>query len=123
MQHKKQFYEQLVRTHDWNKARGNTPTTLDLGLEVDMLSEELQEFVDAKTDVDRFDALLDLQFVLQGTLYKMGLTPQQVVSGYQHVLVANETKLGVKSSSGKISKPIDFVGPESKLQDILDQRG
>lgn len=119
MLHKKQAYEQIVRTIDWNILRGNTPDTLSWDLEIDMLQEELNELKDSAQDVDRFDALLDLQFVLIGSLSKMGLTSQQIVDGYEAVISANETKSATKNEAGKITKPSNFVGPESKLQEIL----
>ena len=41
MRHKKQAFEQIERTIEWNELRGNTPDTLDYQLEIDMLQEEL----------------------------------------------------------------------------------
>lgn len=120
MTHKKQAHEQLERTLKWNTDRGNTPDTLDWKLEIDMLQEELDELKEATTSVDRFDALLDLKFVLQGTLGKTGLSPAQIVDGYEAVLQANESKSATKNADGKITKPDDFVGPESLLQVIID---
>ena len=122
MTDKKQAYRQILRTIQWNTTRGNTPATLDLDLEVNMLKEELQEFIDATTEVDRFDALLDLKFVLLGTLGKMGLTPDLIIDGYEAVLLANESKSSTKNAEGKITKPDDFVGPEATLQKILGRR-
>ncbi len=125
MQHKKQSYEQLERTIKWNTIRGNTPDTLDWNLEIDMLQEELDELKQAVADnnpVGQFDALLDLKFVLLGTLGKNNLTPSQIVDGYEQVLLANETKSAIKNSDGKITKPADFIGPEANLQKILDER-
>ena len=120
MKHRKQAFELIERTISWNNVRGNTPSTLDWKLETDMLQEELNELVDASTLVDRFDALLDLQFVLLGSLSKMGLTAEQIVDGYEAVMQANETKSSTKNGAGKITKPLDFVGPEAKLQQILE---
>ena len=82
----------IQETIDWNIIRGNTPQTLDWELEIRMLKEELKELEDAEDDVDRFDALLDLKFVLLGTLGKMGLTADQISRGYAAVLEANNTK-------------------------------
>lgn len=124
MLHKKQSYFQIERTLDWNTNRGNTPETLDWELEVAMLQEELDELKAATTDVDRFDALLDLKFVLTGSLGKMALTPPQIVSGYESVILANEMKGTQKSPSGKITKPDGWeqFAPEPHLQKILDSR-
>ena len=125
MTHKKQEFELLQRTLTWNTARGNTPDTLDWSLELDMLQEELDELrlaVSQNDEVGCFDALLDLKFVLTGTLGKMALTPPQIVDGYNAVLSANETKSSTKNADGKITKSIDFQGPEPKLQSLLDER-
>ena len=122
MQHKKQYFNLLERTFKWNKDRGNGPDTLDWDLEIAMLQEELDELKEAKTDVDRWDALNDLFFVLTGSEMKMGLTPQQVVDGYEIVVHANEQKSSKKDANGKIIKNKDFVPPEPALQHILDNR-
>jgi hypothetical protein len=112
----------IERTIEWNNIRGNTPDTLRWRLELDMLKEELQELQDAiiiDSPVDIFDALLDLQFVLIGSLGKMGLTAQQIRDGYEAVLAANETKSSTKNAEGKITKPANFKGPEKTLEQIL----
>lgn len=119
MQNKKQAFNQIERTISWNTIRGNTPDTLDWNLEIAMLQEELDELRQATTNVARFDALLDLKFVLLGSLGKMSLSAYQIVDGYEAVISANETKSATKNAAGKITKPDDFVGPESKLQVIL----
>lgn len=122
MIHRKQAHAHIERTIVWNNIRGNTPDTLDWGLEIAMLQEELDELSSASTSVDRFDALLDLNFVLLGSLSKMGLTAEQIVDGYEAVIRANESKSSVKNSAGKITKPVNFVGPEAILQKILDRK-
>ena len=113
------------RTIEWNTIRGNTPDTLNYQLEIDMLQEELDEFKLAVSQGDRvamFDALLDLDFVRIGTLWKMGIYPLTQVEGYEAVLQANESKSSTKNAAGKITKPANFVGPETKLQELLDRR-
>lgn len=125
MKHKKQAFEQIERTVKWNEVRGNTPDTLNYQLEIDMLQEELDEFklaVEKNDEVAMFDALLDLDFVRIGTLGKMQIDPYTQVDGYEAVLRANETKSATKNSAGKITKPADFVGPESQLRKLLDSR-
>ena len=116
---------QIKRTIEWNEVRGNSTDTLDWNLEIDMLQEELSELklaVEKSSNVDIFDALLDLKFVLIGSLGKMGLSYKDVINGYEFVLQKNETKSKTKDSSGKITKPIGFVGPEKDLQKILESR-
>jgi len=125
MTHKKQEFELLERTLKWNNIRGNTSDTLNWNLEIDMLQEELDELRLAASTGDEvgcFDALLDLKFVLTGSLGKMALTPSQIVDGYEAVMTANEQKSATKNAAGKITKPADFQGPEPKLQKILDER-
>ena len=123
MRHKKQSFEQIERTIEWNELRGNIPDTLDYQLEIDMLQEELNEFKLAVAEGDRvamFDALLDLDFVRIGTLGKMQINAHTQVDGYEAVLKANESKSSTKNAAGKITKPEGFVGPEVKLQELLD---
>ena len=113
--------DQIKRTIEWNEIRGNYTETLDWNLEIDMLQEELNELklaVEKSSNVDIFDALLDLKFVLIGSLGKMGLSYKDVINGYEFVLQKNETKSKTKDSNGKITKPIGFVGPEKDLQKI-----
>ena len=128
MKHKKQSFEQIERTVEWNEVRGNTPDTLNYQLEIDMLQEELDEFklaVEQNDKVAMFDALLDLDFVRIGTLGKMQIDPYMQVDGYEAVLHANESKSSTKNSAGKITKPEDWdkYAPEPELQKILLKRG
>ena len=124
MRHKKQSFEQIERTIEWNELRGNTPDTLDYQLEIDMLQEELDEFKLAVAEGDRvamFDALLDLDFVRIGILGKMQIDPYTQVDGYEAVLKANESKSSTKNAAGKITKPADFTGPEAELAKLLSE--
>ena len=118
-------FEHIERTIEWNTIRGNTPDTLDYQLEIDMLQEELDEFKQAVEQGDvvaMFDALLDLDFVRIGTLGKMRIAADLQIAGYEAVLEANSTKSATKNSEGKIVKPINFEGPEPRLQLLLDLR-
>ena len=124
MRHKKQSFEQIERTIEWNELRGNTQHTLDYQLEIDMLQEELDEFKLAVAEGDRvamFDALLDLDFVRIGTLGKMQIDAYTQVDGYEAVLKANESKSSTKNAAGKITKPTDFTGPEAELAKLLSE--
>lgn len=54
---------------------------------------------------------------------KLGLTPQQIQRGLLVVNHANVQKLGMpRDEHGKLLKPDNFVGPETELQKILDER-
>ena len=114
--------DQIKRTVKWNLIRGNTPDTLNMKLEFSMLKEELNEAVNHTDEANLFKELLDLQFVLLGTLGKMNLSAEQITEGYEAVLCSNETKSSTKNAEGKITKPADFVNPEPQLQVILDER-
>ena len=77
------------------------------------------------TDVDRFDKHLDAIVFNFGSLFKLGLTPQQVMKGLSVVMQANMQKLHAgQDSEGKQLKPDDWdkYTPESLLQKILDER-
>ena len=74
------------------------------------------------TDVDRFDKHLDIIVFSLGSLYKLGLSPQQVMRGLDIVANANMQKLQSKTDEyGKLTKPIDFIAPEEQLQKILNE--
>lgn len=125
MLHKKQAYQQIERTIEWNVVRGNTPATLDWGLEIDMLQEELNELklaIEQNDQVGIFDALMDLKFVLLGSCGKFNLSAPMIVEGYEAVLRANESKSSTKNSAGKITKPSNFIGPEHELAKVLALR-
>lgn len=75
------------------------------------------------SDVDRMDKHLDTIVFAFGSLFKLGLTPQQAIRGLEVVMAANMKKLTAgKDEHGKQKKNDDFVGPEVELQKILDER-
>lgn len=126
MKHKKQAFEQIERTVKWNELRDNTRGSIDWDLEIAMLQEELDELKEAVANNDSvgiFDALLDLDFVNIGTKHKFGLTPEQMVCGYEAVILANEMKGTQKNAEGKIVKPEGWsqYKPEPKLEAILNK--
>ena len=90
-----------------------------------MLLEELTELKEAVTEVDKLDALNDLRFLIDGTISKMDLTPEQEVESYEVVIQSNLAKGSQKDENGKIIKPDGWekFKPEPKLQTILDNRG
>ena len=75
------------------------------------------------TDVDRLDKAIDAIVFAVGSIAKLGLTPLQIREAIEIVTTANLQKLSMpKDEFGKLTKPADFVGPEAKLQELLDRR-
>ena len=74
-------------------------------------------------DVDRLDKACDAVVFAIGSMAKLGLTPAQIIEAMHIVTEANLQKLSMpKDEHGKLTKPANFVGPETKLQAILDKR-
>ena len=83
----------------------------------------LLEPLNSTTEVDLFDAYLDNIVINFGSIFKLGLTPQQAMKGLQIVATANMQKLGAgRDEHGKQRKPADFISPEPLLQLILSER-
>ena len=76
------------------------------------------------TDVDRLDKHLDSIVYNFGSIFKLGLTPQQAIRALSVVCDANlqKTKNTIIDEQGKVCKNKDFVPPEQALQAILDER-
>lgn len=75
------------------------------------------------SEVDRLDKGCDQIIFAIGGLAKLGLTAQQITQALNTVMEANNAKLGMpRDEHGKLMKPEGFVGPEAKLQVILDNR-
>ena len=75
------------------------------------------------SDVDRLDKAIDAIVFAVGSIAKLGLNPEQIYRAIGAVTEANLQKLTMpKDEHGKLTKPADFVGPEIKLQAILDER-
>ena len=114
----------IQEVQEWNETRDN----LDYNCirEVGMLKEELVELEDAWTDEDivaQADALADLLVVATGGLYKLtGGDMYKFNDIMVAVTAANNTKSDTKDANGKITKPKNFVGPESMIKAILDGR-
>lgn len=92
------------------------------------LQEELDEFEEAhgKRDfIKQVDALVDLKYFVDGVLYKMGLTAEQIVAVSHAVHVANMTKVrghNAKRGDGvavDAVKPEGWVSPEDRISAIL----
>ena len=75
------------------------------------------------TDVDRLDKAIDAIVFAVGSIAKLGLTPPQIREAIEIVTTANLQKLSMpKDEFGKLTKPANFIGPEAKLQKLLDRR-
>lgn len=89
-----------------------------------LMAEELEEFKQACEDGDltgAFDALLDLQYVLDGSFLETGLDRLKK-AGFQKVHQSNLSKIVHGSNKGhhqKIAKGPDYFPPE--LDKIIDQ--
>lgn len=76
------------------------------------------------TDVDRLDKHVDNIIINFGSIFKLGLTPQQAGRAVEIVMQHNQQKLGMgKDEHGKLIKPEGFTNPEPELQKLLDKRG
>lgn len=73
-------------------------------------------------DIERLDKAIDAIVFAVGSIAKLGLTPEQIERAILVVTEANLQKLTMpKDEYGKLTKPADFVGPEVKLQEILNE--
>lgn len=82
---------------------------------------DYEQFMGA--DVDRLDKAIDAIVFAIGSIAKLGLNVEQIHRAIGVVTEANLQKLTMpKDEHGKLTKPADFVGPEVKLQAILDER-
>ena len=122
----KQFGDYLgfiKRIINWNNARyGNAPMVVALTHE--LLKEEVREFNEATTPVDTLDALVDIVYVATGAMAKMGLDESQIYRAIHAVCDANDSKSVVKTNAAvkaNVDKGPDFVPPEARLQEILDE--
>ena len=74
------------------------------------------------SDVDRLDKACDAVVFAFGSMFKLGLTPEQASRAVSVVMSANLAKLGMpKDAFGKLQKPANFVGPEVELAHILEE--
>ena len=72
-------------------------------------------------DVDRLDKACDAIVYAIGSMTKLGLDHHAVTKALNIVNEANKAKLGMsRDAEGKLLKPEGFVGPEVKLQELLD---
>lgn len=113
----------ITRIINWNKARYSQEYNQDL--QIKLLTEEVNELVLSITDVDRLDALVDIVYIAIGAMWKMGLTNEQIYAAIHIVCDSNDTKVALKTFShikANINKGPDFIPPETRLQELLDER-
>jgi predicted HAD superfamily Cof-like phosphohydrolase len=93
-----------------------------------LLTEELTELADAESDVDALDALVDLRYVLDGTVIAFGFhqavahnTSTLFHEAFARVHAVNMSKLhdgqAVHDSTGKVVKPAGWVAAD--LSDLV----
>ena len=102
---------------EWNESFGNTRWMwIDPYLETDMLQEELNELTEAMCSndpVETIDGAIDLLFVVQWTLHKLGLTSDQITKAYDIVCESNMSKLWAKKNlEWKVTKGNNFIAPD-----------
>lgn len=79
-----------------------------------LISEEAQELVDAKTEVDELDALIDILVVTAGALHSLGCDPD---GAWKEVMRSNFDKVDPrtgrvsKREDGKVLKPVNWEPP------------
>lgn len=81
-------------------------------------NEELKQALDSKDPIEVFDALCDLQYVLDGAFLSLGFWKIKT-EGMNEVQRSNMSKLGsdgkpIKRADGKILKGPNFIEPDFK---------
>lgn len=95
----------------------NKPTLIDQersASRASWMNEEIEEFLEATTVVDKADAMIDLIYFALGTLVELGVRPQAI---FDIVQQANMSKVWEDGSvhrreDGKVMKPPGWVAPE-----------
>jgi len=114
----------IKRIINWNTVR-YPDKGMVVALTHALLKEEVQEFQEATTPVDTLDALVDIVYVAVGAMHKMGLDELGIYQAIHAVCDANDSKSVVKTKAhvkANVDKGADFVPPEARLQEILDER-
>ena len=77
--------------------------------------------LDDISNVERLDKACDAIIFAIGSMTKLGLDHHAITKALNIVNDANKAKLGMsRDAEGKLLKPEGFVGPEVKLQELLD---
>lgn len=92
-------------------------------LRAGLLTEEIGEFIGAKTVTDQVDAMIDVIYIALGTLVEMGVQPEPI---FNIVHAANMSKLGPDGKpiviNGKVRKPEGWTAPEPLIADELERQ-
>lgn len=89
------------------------------------MQEELNEFRDAETLVDQVDGLIDLAYLVNGTLVEIGVLPDipfEIVHNANMSKLWKDGKPRTNPETGKIIKPPTFVRPEPLLQKEIEKQ-
>lgn len=84
MNQKQDMISASRRVANWNAARYDRVYDRDLAMR--LLHEELDEFFEGSTEVERLDGLLDTMYVAFGVLWKLNLEDKQMDECYQRAL-------------------------------------
>ena len=109
-----------VRLHSENEYHEELCNPKEISRQIVRLAE-----MDSKPtnipDVDRLDKACDAIIFAIGSMTKLGLDHHAITKALNIVNDANKAKLGMsRDAEGKLLKPEGFVGPEVKLQELLD---
>ena len=109
-----------VRLHSENEHHEELCNPKEISRQIVRLAE-----MDSKPtnipDVDRLDKACDAIVFAIGSMTKLGLDHHAITKALNIVNDANKQKLNCKrDAEGKLLKPEGFVGPEVKLQELLD---
>lgn len=101
---------------------GQTPKTVARSIVAYCRESQSGMYPTALTDVERLDKAVDAAVFAFGYMFKLGLTPEQVIRAMSIVMAANKQKLTMpRDSYGKQMKPDNFEGPEAKLKRLLEE--
>jgi len=111
----------ISRIINWNKAR--YPQKFVKNLQMQLLVEEVEEFIYANKEIDELDALIDIVYVAIGAMWKLGLSAGEITKAIHIVCDSNDSKVVVQTAphiKANIAKGPEFIPPEPRLQEILD---
>ena len=88
------------------------------------VSRRIMSFTDGDEpkEVDILDKHIDIIIYSVGSIYKLGLSPQELLKAIEVVMIQNMKKTDSVDSHGKNIKGKDWEDPASELQTILDRR-